>query len=90
MSPDALQTALSILASAPDLINRLGLLPNVKTKTMGGDFWWNDLAHSNGWRVQRNSVSGHCRILDDQNVRHAWGAESEVMAFFQKLLNGRY
>lgn len=88
MNTDSLKAALSILVTAPDLISRIGLLPNVKTPTLGGEVWWNDIARSSGWRVQRNSITGHCRILDDENIRHAWGSENEVMAFFQKVLNG--
>ncbi|QSR34171.1 hypothetical protein CFI10_04075 [Marinobacterium iners] len=76
--------------SLSHLINRLGLLPNVKTPTMGGEFWWNDLASCDGWRVQRNSVTGHCRILDPNNVRQAWGGQAQIMALFQMLLKGQY
>ncbi|MBE0508237.1 MAG: hypothetical protein IBX50_16230 [Marinospirillum sp.] len=89
MNNQALKVALGILVSSPDLIERIGLLPNIKTPTMGGELWWNNLAQCDGWRVQRNSVTGHCRILDEQDVRHAWGAESKVMEFFQKVLDGR-
>jgi|CEGF01.1.fsa_nt_gi hypothetical protein len=89
MNPKTLTIALGILAACPDLINRLGLLPNVKTPTMGGEFWWNDLASCDGWRVQRNSVTGHCRILDGNNVRQAWGGQAQIMAFFQMLLKGQ-
>lgn len=89
MNQQTLETALSILVEVPQLIQKIGLLPNVKTSTLGGDLWWNNLAQCNGWRVQRNSLTGHCRILDDQNVRHAWGSERDIMAFFQKVLDGR-
>lgn len=89
VNSQALQAALSILVATPNLIEKIGLLPNVKTSTMGGELWWNDLAKCDGWRVQRNSLTGHCRILDDQNIRHAWGSEKDVMTFFQKVLAGR-
>ncbi|MBE0507879.1 MAG: hypothetical protein IBX50_14400 [Marinospirillum sp.] len=65
------------------------MLPNIKTATLGGNTWWNDIAQCNGWRVQRNTWTGHCRILDSDDVRQAWGSEQAVMAFFQKVLNGR-
>jgi hypothetical protein len=86
MNQQALKVALSIIAETPDLISRLGLLPNVKTPTMGGSVWWNDIACSHGWRVQHNTWTGHCRILDDMDIRQAWGTEEAVMVFFQKVL----
>lgn len=88
MNERAIETALTILSQAPELIQRLGLLPNVKAPTMGGTVWWNDIASSCGWRVQRNTWTGHCRIIDNMDVRQAWGSEDAVMGFFQKLLDG--
>lgn len=78
--------ALAILAQAPELINQFGLMPNFKFPTLGGELLWNDMAECDGWRVQRNSFTGHCRILDRNDVRQAWGAEANIMEFFEKLL----
>lgn len=89
MNERTLEIALAILAETPSLIQQIGLLPNVKTATMGGKMWWNDIASSCGWRVQRNTWTGHCRILDDMDVRQAWGSEEAVMDFFQKVLSAR-
>jgi hypothetical protein len=89
MDQQMIKTALTILAEAPALINNFGLGPNIKAPTMGGDVWWNDIASSRGWRVQRNTLTGHCRILDYLNYRQAWGSEQAIMVFFQKLLDGR-
>ena len=46
---------------------------NWKTKTLGGMQFWSDVRHACGWRVQRNSQTGHFRLIDPENVRHAWG-----------------
>ncbi|MBQ9238778.1 MAG: hypothetical protein IJ191_05620 [Treponema sp.] len=64
------------------------MLPNSNFPTLGGNFFWNTLAQSNGWRVQRNNITGHCRILDNENVRRAWGGEKAIMEFLGKVLNG--
>ena len=40
-----------------------------------------------GWRIQRNSVTGHCRLLDGDDCRQAWGTLEECHAaleIFQK------
>ncbi|MDO5439488.1 MAG: helix-turn-helix transcriptional regulator [Erysipelotrichaceae bacterium] len=37
--------------------------------TMGGHVWWEEVGEENGLRVQRNIISGHYRILDQQDAR---------------------
>lgn len=81
-----IQKALELLSKFPDLADGLPVLPNINFPTMGGEVFWNDLAEANGWRVQKNNITGHCRILDNEDVRRAWGGEEAIMIFFQKIL----
>ena len=46
---------------------------SVPMPTLGGKQFWADELFFHAWRIQRNVVSGHCRLLDGNNVRHAWG-----------------
>jgi pimeloyl-ACP methyl ester carboxylesterase len=46
---------------------------NLKTKTLGGTQFWTDVIHFHQWRIQLNVVTGHYRLIDENNVRHAWG-----------------
>lgn len=46
---------------------------NWATKTLGGQQFWTDLRYVGGWRIQANSETGHCRLLDPKNVRRGWG-----------------
>lgn len=46
---------------------------NLKMKTLGGQQFWTDTRHFDGWRIQKNHATGHCRLIDPSNVRHAWG-----------------
>lgn len=46
---------------------------NVPVVTFGGMQLWNDEILHGGWRVQRNIETQHCRLLDADNVRRAWG-----------------
>lgn len=50
---------------------------NVPTGTFGGMQLWEDLRVLSGWRIQRNVVTGHHRLLDDGDVRRAWGSWDE-------------
>lgn len=68
----------------PDILDSLNM-PNINFPTMGGEFFWNDLAHYNGWKIQQNTITHHCRILDSDNCRRAWGGISAMEKFFKKL-----
>lgn len=48
-------------------------LPNLKSPTLGGKQFWTDHTWRQGWRIQCNALTGHWRLLDPQNIRHAWG-----------------
>jgi len=48
--------------------------PNWKQKTLGGVQIWSDQEVFHQWRIQRNDVTGHFRLLDGDDRRHAWGA----------------
>lgn len=40
-----------------------------KEKTMGGKVWWKAEKQMGKFRLQRNIISGHYRILDDEDYR---------------------
>jgi hypothetical protein len=46
---------------------------NWKAPTLGGKQLWTDHVWLDGWRIQQNALTGHWRLLDPENVRHAWG-----------------
>jgi hypothetical protein len=41
--------------------------------TGGGKQFWADEWFFHDWRIQRNALTGHCRLLDGKNRRHIWG-----------------
>ncbi|MDD6825064.1 MAG: hypothetical protein PUE12_02950 [Oscillospiraceae bacterium] len=89
MNYELAKTALGLIANRPSVLtNFLDDLdmPNLNLKTMGGDLWWRDLVEAEGWRIQQNSVTKHCRILDPNDVRRAWGGEDAMMKLFRKIV----
>lgn len=46
---------------------------NVPMKTLGGRQFWGDVRFFHDWRIQHNVFTGHYRLLDGNDVRHAWG-----------------
>lgn len=47
---------------------------NIKAPTLGGSQFWTDVRLYGDWRIQRNVLTGHYRLLDADNVRQAWGS----------------
>lgn len=85
--------ALKILASNPHLITQFLeildkeiSLPNIPTPTMGGHVFWNTLCEYNGWKLQQNMVTHHARILNDENVRIAWGTMNGMIRALNRFV----
>ena len=47
------------------------------SKTLGGRQFWVDTSFLQGWRIQKNVVTGHYRLLDPRDIRHASGTLDE-------------
>jgi len=73
------------LAEEPTWLDRLPDPPNWKTPTMGGTQLWADQLHFRDWRIQRNTLTGHCRLLDGDDYRHAWGTYKACDEALQKI-----
>ncbi|MBR4258758.1 MAG: DUF726 domain-containing protein [Kiritimatiellae bacterium] len=61
--------------------------PGVEGHVMDSEIWWTVLDSSSGWKLEKNKVTGHCRIIDPNKLRTAWGRESEMRAAFEKVKN---
>jgi len=59
---------------------------NPETKTFGGTQFWTDVRIEGGWRVQHNTYFGHYRLLDDSNVRKAWGDQKQCNLELEKQI----
>ena len=46
---------------------------NWQLKTLGGSQFWSDVRYAGNWRIQQNSETHHHRLLNQNNVRMAWG-----------------
>lgn len=75
-----------ILAGAVAAEERPNLLPNIEMRSGGGRYIWRDESVRGGWRVQTNVVTGHCRVLDPDQVRRAWSLDPDAcrQAFAEK------
>lgn len=58
---------------------------NLKVPTMGGKLFWTDVKVVNGWKIQENVFSGHCRLINGKKFRYAWGSKSHCVEELVKL-----
>ncbi|MBN1477041.1 alpha/beta fold hydrolase [Candidatus Sumerlaeota bacterium] len=61
-------------------------LPNIPTPTLGGGPLWEDVAQVEGYRIQRNRMTGHHRLIDAANVRRAWGSHETCEEMLARLI----
>jgi hypothetical protein len=43
--------------------------------TLGGMQFWNDISVAGKYKIQKNVITGHCRVLENNYLRHHWGSE---------------
>ncbi len=58
---------------------------NKTMKTFGGRQFWGDLHYFHGWRIQRNVYTKHCRLLDEDDNRHASGTFEVCLAKLKEI-----
>jgi len=61
----------------------------IKSKTLGGQYFWADELVYFGWRIQRNTFTGHCRLLDDRKQRQTFGAFEQCHARLNEIKRQR-
>ncbi|MBO7720963.1 MAG: hypothetical protein J6T01_01000 [Kiritimatiellae bacterium] len=70
-----------ILAGEPSVKAQVRVpqdLVNVELKVADAGIWWDVLDSAQDWKLERNIVTGHCRIIDPDKRRVAWGAEADM------------
>lgn len=85
------EKALNFLLDHPELAKDIFdselSMPNIPTKTMGGNVVWTTLAEVKGLKLQQNQITHHARILNADNVRIAWGTVNGMQKAIRRLAN---
>ena len=58
---------------------------NLAGPTLGGMQFWTDELVFREWRIQRHSWTSHYRLLDDRDVRRAWGTLEQCRQRWEEL-----
>lgn len=61
-------------------------MANLKFPTLGGVQFWTDLRWWYDWRIQQNALTGHCRLLSPNNMRHYSGAQAACEAKLDEII----
>ena len=95
IKPDVLIKILEMLATGAEvgdkflkLLHQDVNMPNIPTKTMGGKVWWHTIAEFKGWKIQQNYITHHARILNDKDVRVAWGTLNGMKEALKRVEEG--
>ena len=54
---------------------------NIPLPTMNRGVFW-ERVEINGWSIQQNTITSHCRILDPDGIRRAYGTEDQILPWF--------
>jgi len=62
--------------------------PNIALPTFPGSPLWEapEPVGTQGWRIQQNVLTRHWRLLDQANIRRAWGSRAHCLAAFAHLI----
>ena len=58
---------------------------NLQSPTLGGKQFWSDELIFREWRIQRNAITKHCRLLDETNKRRVWGTFEQCQTKLERL-----
>ena len=58
---------------------------NVEWKVVDAGVWWDVLDVREGWKLERHILTKHCRILNPDRKRTAWGDERSMRESFEKV-----
>ena len=82
----ALLVCLGSFAAAQDSASEPESNYNWELATLGGSQFWTDVRVDGGWRIQKNTYFGHYRLLDNADVRKAWGSKQACATELEKRL----
>lgn len=56
----------------------------IEWPVMDKGIWWEVIEEREGWKLERNIITGHARILDPNKIRRAWGSVEKLKLSFRK------
>ena len=89
-----IEQALEALGNLPgaidivnEILNKVIFLPNVPFQVAVDMPYWDTINECNGWRLQQNEFTRHCRLVDPNNIRRAWGTKNAMIKALSDINN---
>ncbi|MBP3611457.1 MAG: lecithin retinol acyltransferase family protein [Lachnospiraceae bacterium] len=67
------------------LYTEIGDCPNVELAVNADPVFWKVIKQKAGWQLQANYVTGLYRVVDENNIRKAWGSPTVMEEKFKRL-----
>ncbi|WP_044975922.1 hypothetical protein [Ruminococcus sp. HUN007] len=61
-------------------------MPNLPLPALGSGLFWHTIAAGGGYRVEKNSITKCCRIIDRYGIIRSWGTEEAMLRLFWQML----
>lgn len=60
---------------------------NIKIQVIDGEVFWKNIEIVNGWKLQRNNISKHYRILNPHKIRIVYGSRKKIEEYLNDILS---
>ena len=80
-----IESALSVISENPGLLSS-GSMPNIPLPVIDGGVFWNTIGAAGGYKLEKYMFTQHCRILNRDSVRIAWGSEQAMERMFRQIV----
>ncbi len=68
-----------------ELLDKEIALPNIPFPVCPEFFIWDTVCEINGWKLQQNMMTRHARIVDNKNIRKAWGTINGMIRAMDRM-----
>ena len=80
-NPEAVLDLIRVL----DVDKEIDIPINLSIRVMNVGIFWDTLVQINGWEIQKNKITKHARIIDNNNIRRAWGTVNGMYKVLNRL-----
>ena len=82
MNITLITTALKKITENPSVLH----MPNIPFYVMDAGIFWNTIGRHGEYKLKQNTITQHCRIIDGNNIRRAWGSEEAMERLLEKIV----
>lgn len=68
-----------------ELLDQEIALPNIPFPVCPEFFVWDTICEFDGWKLQQNMITHHARIVDNEDMRIAWGTINGMMRAMDRM-----